>query len=76
MLIVRLSGDHISVWEIADHLAVAGDVFDGIFFVLSFFPLDVLDEIWDLIEPVSKGFLPTLSSMNQHRVQTNNEYGL
>ena len=26
-------------------------------FVLSFFPLDVLDEIWDLIEPVSEGFL-------------------
>ena len=27
-----------------------------VFFVLSFFPLDVLDEIWDLIESVSKGF--------------------
>ena len=26
-------------------------------FVLSFFPLDVLDEIWDLIETVSEGFL-------------------
>ena len=26
-------------------------------FVLSFFPLDVLDEIWDLIESVSDGFL-------------------
>ena len=26
-------------------------------FVLSFFPLDVLDEIWDLIESVSQGFL-------------------
>ena len=25
-------------------------------FVLSFFPLDVLDEIWDLIESVSEGF--------------------
>ena len=24
--------------------------------MLSFFPLDVLDEIWDLIESVSKGF--------------------
>ena len=38
MLIVRLSGDHISVWEIADHLAVAGDVFDGIFFCPVLFP--------------------------------------
>ena len=26
-------------------------------FVLSFFPPDVLDEIWDLIESVSEGFL-------------------
>ena len=26
-------------------------------FVLSFFPLDVLDKIWDLIESVSEGFL-------------------
>ena len=26
-------------------------------FVLSFFPLDVLDAIWDLIESVSEGFL-------------------
>ena len=26
-------------------------------FVLSFFPLDVLDEIWDLIASVSEGFL-------------------
>ena len=25
-------------------------------FVLSFFPLDVLDEIWDLVESVSEGF--------------------
>ena len=26
-------------------------------FELSFFPLDVVDEIWDLIESVSEGFL-------------------
>ena len=25
--------------------------------MLSFFPLDVLDEVWDLIESVSEGFL-------------------
>ena len=29
--------------------------------MLSFFPPDVLDEIWDLIESISEGFLPTLS---------------
>ena len=38
--------------------AVAGDVFDGIF--LCCFPWDALDEIWDLIESVSRGF-PTYS---------------
>ena len=27
-----------------------------------FLPLDVLDEIWDVIESVSEGFLPTLGS--------------
>ena len=34
-------------------------------FVLSFFPLDVLDEIWDLIESVSEGFL-TYSLLPSH----------
>ena len=29
-------------------------------FVLSFFPLDVLDGIWDLIDSVSDGFLNLL----------------
>ena len=45
------------MWEIAVHLAVAGGVYDGVFF-----PRDVLDEILDLIESVSEGFstLPTL----------------
>ena len=41
-------------------MAVAGGVYDGVFFVLSFFPRDVLDEILDLIESVSEGF-PTYS---------------
>ena len=39
------------------HLAVAGDVFNGVFLCCPFFPLDVLAEIWDLIESVSEGFL-------------------
>ena len=37
-----------------------GEVFDSVFFMLSFFPRDVLDEIWDLIESISEGF-PTYS---------------
>ena len=35
MLNVELAGDHL-VWEIAVHLAVAGDVFDGVFFCCLF----------------------------------------
>ena len=35
-------------------------------FVLSFFPLDVLDEIWDVTESVSEGFL-TYSLMAMYK---------
>ena len=37
--------------------------------MLSFFPLDVLDEIWDLTESVSKGFF-TYSSYSLEAVGT------
>ena len=40
----------------------AGEVFDGVFLCCSFFPRDVLDEIWDLIESDSEGF-PTYFRM-------------
>ena len=36
-------------------MAVAGDVFDGVFLCCPFFPRAILDEIWDLIESVSGG---------------------
>ena len=48
------------MWEITVHLAVACDFDDGVFFVLSLFPQDVLDEILNLIESVSEDF-PTYS---------------
>ena len=65
MLNVRLAGwPH--VWEIAVHLVVADDVFDGVFLCCSFFSRDVLHEIWDLIESVSEGF-PTLSFISEFR---------
>ena len=41
--------------EIAVHLAVAGDVFVGVFCAV-LFPRDVLGETWDLIDSVSGGF--------------------
>ena len=48
------------MWEIADHLAVAGGVYDSVYLCCPFFPRDVLDEILDLIASVSEGF-PTYS---------------
>ena len=44
------------MWEFAVHPAVACDIYDGVFFVLPFFPLGVLDEILNLIESVSESF--------------------
>ena len=46
------------------HLVVAGGVYDGVFLCCLFFPRDVLDEILDLIESVSEGFL-TYSYINR-----------
>ena len=43
------------MWEVAGHLAVAGDVFGGDFLYCPFF--------WDLIESVSEGF-PTYIFMS------------
>ena len=37
--------------------------------MLSFFPLDVLDEIWDIIESVSEGFLTSLPLLYVEQVQ-------
>ena len=42
--------------EVAVHLAVVGDVFDGAFLCCLFYPRDILDEIWDLIGSVSENF--------------------
>ena len=49
MFYVRLAGGHLYGKQLFTWLMAS--------FVLSFFPLDVLDEIWDLIESVSEGFL-------------------
>ena len=55
MFNVRLTSDHL-FWENAVYLAVAGDVNGGDFFVLSCFPGDVLDEIYNQTELASEGF--------------------
>ena len=58
MLNVKLAGDHLyGKWLFTWLLLV---MYFMVFFVRSFFPRGVLDEIWDLIESVSEGF-PTYS---------------
>ena len=51
MLIVRLACDHLYQKQLFTWLLLVMSLVGS--FVLSFFPLDVLDEIWDLIESVS-----------------------
>ena len=61
MFNVRLAGGHLYGKQLITWLSLMMSLMAS--FVLSFFPLDVLEEIWDLIESVSEGFLlPTLSN--------------
>ena len=55
MFNVRLAGGHLYGKQLFTWLSLMVSLMAS--FVLSFFPLDVLDEIWDLIESVSEGFL-------------------
>ena len=52
MFNVRLAGGHLYGKQLFTWLSLSFMAS----FVLSFFPLDVLDGIWDLIESVSEGF--------------------
>ena len=54
MFNIRLAGDHLYGKQLFTWLSLVVSLMAS--FVLSFFPLDVLDEIWDLIESVSEGF--------------------
>ena len=58
MLNVKLAGDHLYGKWLFTWLSLVMSLMAS--FLLSFFPRDVLDEIWDLIESVSEGF-PTYS---------------
>ena len=55
MLNVRLAGGHLHGKQLFTWLSLVVSLMAS--FMLSFFPLDVLDEIWDVIESVSEGFL-------------------
>ena len=54
MFNVRLAGGHLYGKQLFTWLSLVVSLMAS--FVLSFFPLDVLDEIWDLIVSVSEGF--------------------
>ena len=60
MFNVRLAGGHLYGKQLFTWLSLVVSLMAS--FVLSFFPLDVLDEIWELIESVSEIFL-TYSSI-------------
>ena len=62
MFNVRLAGGHLYGKQLFTWLSLVVSLMAS--FVLSFFPLDVLDEIWDLIESVLRDFLPTLTKFN------------
>ena len=55
MLNVSLAGGYLCRKQLFTWLSLVVSLMGS--FVLSFFPLDVLGEIWDLIESVSEGFL-------------------
>ena len=55
MINARLAGGHLYGKQLFTWLSLVVSLMAS--FVLSFFPLDILDEIWDLIESVSGGFL-------------------
>ena len=58
MFNVRLAGGHLYGKQLFTWLSLVVSLMAS--FVLSFFPLDVLNEIWDLIESFLRDFLPTL----------------
>ena len=55
MLNVRLAGGHLYGKQLFTWLSLVVSLMASFCAVL--FPLDVLDEIWDLIESFSEGFL-------------------
>ena len=55
MFNVGLAGGHLCGRRLFTWLSLVMSLMAS--FVLSFFPLDVLDGIWDLIGSVSEGFL-------------------
>ena len=66
MFNVRLASGHLYGKQLFTWLSLVVSLMAS--FVLSFFQLDVLDTIWDLIESVSEGFLTY--SLSHNNAQT------
>ena len=64
MFNVRLAGGHLYGKQLFTWLSLVVSLMAS--FLLSFFPLDVLDEIWDLIQSVSEGILTFSSECSSH----------
>ena len=64
MFNVRLAGGHLYGKQLFTWLSLVVSLMAS--FVLSFFPLDVLDEIWDLLGSVSERFLTYSSTGHFH----------
>ena len=62
MFNIRLADGHLYGKQLVTRLSLVVSLMAS--FVLSFFQLDVLDEIWDLIESVSEGFLTCSYTLN------------
>ena len=69
MFNVRVAGGHLYGKQLFTWLSLVVSLMAS--FVLSFFPLDVLDEIWDLIESVSEGFFYLLYANSMIRLTLN-----
>ena len=65
MFNIRLAGGHLYGKQLFTWLSLVVSLMAS--FVLSFFPLDVLDDIWDLIESVSEGFLTYSYRKSRHQ---------
>ena len=55
MFNVRLAGDHLYGKQLFTWLSLVVSLMAS--FALFYIPLDVMEEIWDVIESVSEGFL-------------------
>ena len=65
MLNVRLAGGYLYGKQLFTWLSLVVSLMASFFFLLSFFPLDALDEIWDVTESVSEGFLTYFSIVHK-----------